>query len=135
MNVGAVDSRGIIAEAARGVNAEAAPAEMARQAAALRRQNQAITGGEEEKNPFRSPSGEEIKKMVEEMQAQLDYNANLSLKYSAYGEQGNNKLHRIAVSVVDKMTGDVIREIPVKEIQTLYTKMSELAGIIFSRQA
>ena len=137
MNVGTINSRGVMAE----ITPKTVPGEMARQDPALRLQNQAIAGqtiaGEEEKSSARGPSAEDVKKMVEEMQTQLDNNANLSLKlkYTPYGELAGNKLSRIAVSVVDKLTGDVIREIPTKEIQTLHTKMSELAGIIFSREA
>ena len=55
---------------------------------------------------------------------------NVSLEFSTYGEHGEN----IAVVVADKETGEVIREIPSREIQSLYAKMSELAGIIFNRK-
>jgi uncharacterized FlaG/YvyC family protein len=55
---------------------------------------------------------------------------NVSLQFYTYGENGEN----IAVVVADKETGEVIREIPSKEIQNLYAKMSELAGMIFNRQ-
>ena len=73
---------------------------------------------------------EELKKIVEQMQSQLD-SMNISLQYTMYGEHHN----KIAVKVVDKATGDVVREIPPKEIQALQAKMSELVGMIFNRKA
>lgn len=75
-------------------------------------------------------SNEQIKAQVEEMQSQME-RMDVSLEYSTYGEHGE----KIAVVIMDKQTGDVIREIPAKEIQNLYTKMSELTGMIFNRQA
>ncbi len=74
-------------------------------------------------------SGDEVKQMVEQMQDHID-SMNISLQYTTYGDHGE----RIAVAVVNKETGELIREIPSKEIQNLYTKMSELAGMIFNRQ-
>jgi flagellar protein FlaG len=78
----------------------------------------------------RSAENERMKQMVQEMQSQID-NMNVSLAFSAYGENGEN----IAVVVANKDTGEVIREIPPKELQDLYAKMSEITGIIFNTQA
>jgi flagellar protein FlaG len=72
---------------------------------------------------------EQVQRMVNEMQGQID-RMNVSLQFYTYGERGE----KIAVVVADKETGEVIREIPSKEIQDLYAKMSELAGMIFNRQ-
>jgi flagellar protein FlaG len=72
----------------------------------------------------------QVRKMVVEMQDHID-KMNVSLSFTTYGENGQ----KIAVSVIDKDTGKVIREIPAKEIQSLYTKMSELAGMIFNTEA
>ena len=71
---------------------------------------------------------QEIKKVVEKMQEQID-SMNISLQYSTYGVHGE----KIAIAVVNKETGELIREIPPKELRSLYTKMSELAGMIFNR--
>lgn len=73
-------------------------------------------------------SGEQVKQMISEMQDQID-KMNVSLQFYTYGERGE----KIAVVVADKETGEVIREIPSKEIQNLYAKMSELAGMIFNK--
>ncbi len=72
---------------------------------------------------------EAVNRMVEDMQCQID-RMNVSLKFTTYGKKGE----KIAVVVTDKETGEVVREIPAREIQKLYAKMSELAGLIFNRQ-
>lgn len=78
-----------------------------------------------------SPASQaQLKQVVEQMQSQLD-SMNVSLQYSFYGT-GDEK---VAVKVVNRETGDVIREIPSKEIQVLQTKMSELVGMIFNDNA
>jgi uncharacterized FlaG/YvyC family protein len=75
------------------------------------------------------PSPKQLKQMVEDMQGQLD-SMNISLRYSLYGE---NEM-KIAVKVVNKNTGDVIREIPPKELQALQSKMNDLVGMIFDKK-
>jgi flagellar protein FlaG len=76
-----------------------------------------------------SVSPAELKQAVEQIQGQLD-SMNISLQYSVYGENDN----KIAVKVVDRDTGKVIREIPAKEMQALQVKMSELVGMIFDHK-
>ena len=75
-------------------------------------------------------SAQEVEQMIGEMQSQID-RMNVSLTFSTYGDRGEN----VSVVVVNKETGKVIREIPSKEIQHLYAKMSELAGIILNGDA
>ena len=75
-------------------------------------------------------SNEQVKQMVEQMQSHLD-SMNVSLQYSFYG--ANNE--KVAIIVVDRETGEVIREIPTKEMQALQTKMGELVGMIFNDNA
>lgn len=79
------------------------------------------TGGNGDVSPAK------VKEMVAELQNQLD-SMNVSLQYNLYGENSD----KISVKVVDKVTGNVIREIPSKEMQSLQTKMSELVGMIFN---
>lgn len=71
----------------------------------------------------------QVKQMVEEMQSYLD-SMNISLQYSFYGTHNE----KIALKVVNKETGAVIREIPPKEMQALQEKMSELCGMIFNEK-
>lgn len=70
---------------------------------------------------------EQVKQMVAEMQDHLD-SMHVSLQYYFYGSHNE----KIAIKVVNKETGAVIREIPPKEIQSLQAKMSELCGMIFN---
>ena len=75
-------------------------------------------------------SNAQVKQMVEQMQSHLD-SMNVSLQYSFYGVNDE----KVAVIVVDRETGEVIREIPTKEMQALQTKMGELVGMIFNDNA
>ena len=75
-------------------------------------------------------SNAQVKQMVEQMQSQLD-SMNVSLQYSFYGA-GHQK---VAVKVVNRETGEVIREIPPREVQALQSKMRELVGMIFNDHA
>jgi flagellar protein FlaG len=70
----------------------------------------------------------QVEQMVTQMQGHID-SMNVSLQYSLYGKHDE----KIAIKVVDKGTGDVIREFPPKELQALQAKMSELCGLIFNR--
>jgi flagellar protein FlaG len=72
-------------------------------------------------------SNAQVRQMVEQMQSQID-SMNISLQYAFYGEHDK----KISVKVVNKGTGDVVREFPPKELQALQAKMSELCGMIFN---
>ena len=75
-------------------------------------------------------SNAQVKQMVEQMQSQID-SMNISLQYAFYGEHDT----KLSVKVVNKESGDVIREFPPKELQALQAKMSELCGMIFNDKA
>ena len=75
-------------------------------------------------------SNEQVRQMVEQMQSHLD-SMNVSLQYSFYGDDGE----KVAITVVNRDTGEIIREIPSKEMQALQVKMSELVGMIFNDNA
>jgi uncharacterized FlaG/YvyC family protein len=113
MNVGSVDVSAAIADVSA-VVMEARPQ--------LGQTRQAPAGNSE-------TNDKEIKRVVEKMQEQID-SMNVSLQYTTYGAHGE----KIAVAVVNKETGELIREIPPKELRSLYAKMSELAGMIFNRE-
>ncbi len=76
------------------------------------------------------PDNEAIRQMVEEIRNQFN-TMNLSLNFSTYGEHNE----RIAIAVVDKETGRVVREIPPKELQHLSMKFDELIGLLFNASA
>ena len=113
MNVSAVDMSAAIADV---------PAVVMEPRAQLGQTRQASAGDPE-------TNKKEIKQVVEKMQEQID-SMNISLQYSTYGPHGEN----IAIAVVNKETGELIREIPPKELRSLYAKMSEIAGMIFNRE-
>lgn len=72
-------------------------------------------------------SSEAVKKLLQDIETTLQ-SMNISLSFSTYGNNNEN----IAVVVREKETGKVIREIPPKELQNLYTKLGELVGMIFN---
>ena len=75
-------------------------------------------------------NSEAVKKMVEEIQRNID-SMDVALRFSTYGKNQE----KIAIAITDRDTGKVIREIPPKELQDLYMKMNELAGMIFNNIA
>lgn len=74
-------------------------------------------------------SSESAAKLVEEIQKKID-SINVGLTFSTYGRNNN-----IAVKVVERESGEVIREIPPKELQQLAEKLDEMIGLIFSKTA
>ena len=54
---------------------------------------------------------------------------NTSLKYRVYDK------NKIAVTVVDKKSGEIIREIPPENLQKLSTQMDETIGKFFDQLA
>ena len=70
---------------------------------------------------------QEVRELTDKIQDCLD-RMNISLNFSTYGR----KDERTAVTVTEKETGKVIREIPPEELQQLYLKMHELTGILFN---
>ena len=115
MNISAVDTSGAIAGAAVVATEPRMPIDSS--------QTHPASGANGAANQ------QEIKQVVAKMQEQID-SMNISLQYSTYGDHGE----KIAIAVVNKETGELIREIPPKELRSLYTKMSELAGMIFNRE-
>jgi flagellar protein FlaG len=83
--------------------------------------------GQAEENVVQS--NKNVEQMVVKMQNYID-EMSVGLEFTMYGNHGE----KIAVAVVNKETGELIREIPPKELRNLYTKMSELAGMIFNRE-
>jgi flagellar protein FlaG len=73
---------------------------------------------------------ERMRRMIEEIQSHID-SLDVNLSFSSYGKNGEN----VSITVTEKETGKVIREIPPRELQQLYIKMNEIAGMIFSGQA
>ena len=66
---------------------------------------------------------------IQELAAKIqEQHNNISLSFSTYGK----KNEKISVTVSEKETGKVIREIPPEEIQQLAGKMEEMLGMLFN---
>ncbi len=55
---------------------------------------------------------------------------NIGLKFAVHGGTG-----RIKVTVLDKETGEMIREVPPQEVLDLVAKIDEMMGILFDHRA
>jgi flagellar protein FlaG len=63
--------------------------------------------------------------------AQKHFHArNIGLEFSVHGETG-----RIKVTVLDKDTGEMIREVPPRQVLDLMAKIDEMMGIMFDQKA
>jgi uncharacterized FlaG/YvyC family protein len=72
---------------------------------------------------------ERMEEISERVQEHLE-NRNISIAFSTYGDNGE----KISITVKEKDTGKVIREIPAEEFQRLYSRMNELMGMIFDEE-
>jgi flagellar protein FlaG len=79
----------------------------------------------EEARARESARAEAVQKLIEQLKENLSP-AKISIAFTPYGA----KNERVAIRVLDKESGKVIREIPPEEIQSLYAKMSDLAGML-----
>ena len=69
-------------------------------------------------------------KITEKIQGYID-RMNVSLKFSTYGKNND----KMSVTVIEKGSGKVVREIPPEEIQRLQTRMEQVIGLIFNGKA
>ena len=123
MNIGSVDMSGAIPDASSTVTTPVQTMVSSRPVQTTGASQSGQVTGDVTVNPVH------VKQMVAEMQGHLD-SMNISLQYSFYGVHDE----KVAVKVINKETGDVIREIPPKEMQALQIKMSELCGMIFNEK-
>jgi len=70
---------------------------------------------------------QQLRELTEKLQGYVD-KMNINVAFSTYG--GKNK--KIAITVSEKETGKLIREIPPEEMQQLYVKMEQFVGMLFS---
>lgn len=73
------------------------------------------------------PTEAQMEKIIAEIRDTISP-LNIDLKFSCYGP----KNQYLAVTVINKETGDVVREIPSAEMQELYSKSSDLSGLILN---
>jgi flagellar protein FlaG len=69
------------------------------------------------------------RKLVEEVQDYLD-NINIQLSFDIHEKTGD-----MVVQVLDRETGDLIRQLPPEELLDLKDKLSELRGVLFHQKA
>jgi len=75
-------------------------------------------------NTVNHQSLEEVKRKIEDSIA----NSNISIDFSRYGD----KSEKISITVKERESGKVIREIPAEEVQHMQLKMEELVGVLFN---
>ena len=72
----------------------------------------------------------QLAKMAMDREIDMEGPRNFNLNFSVHEASG-----QIMVSVVDKETGDVIREIPSEALLDLAAKLQEAVGLIFDKKA
>ena len=76
--------------------------------------------------PVEAPDSSRVKALVADVQNNL---SNIGLNFSVHQPSG-----RIMVTVSEKSSGKVIREIPSSEILKLSANMDKMAGMIFDKK-
>ena len=113
---------------------------------------QSVTAGVQQDQPRPVPRTGETRRAPPSSQPASPVGANQpgSAKIAAVVEDVNTMVHQFAatkisfhvdeetgrsvVRVVDKETGDVIRQVPPEELLTLVARMRQLSGLIFSKE-
>lgn len=83
----------------------------------------------EEQKARQAMSEEDAKKIVEDVQTRLE-SMGTRLQLSL-----NKDPNSIVVQVVDRESGELIRQIPTKELLDLQKKLSDLVGLLFDEKA
>ncbi|NVL89818.1 MAG: flagellar protein FlaG [Desulfobacterales bacterium] len=77
----------------------------------------------------RKPDAELLQQMLNVAQEHFHIR-NIGLEFSVHKET-----NRIKVTVFDKDTGEMVREIPPQEVLNLVAKIDEMMGILFDKKA
>jgi flagellar protein FlaG len=75
------------------------------------------------------PDTSNTMRLIEEVQQNLDIVHRVGLQFSVHQASG-----RLQVKVIDKETGELVREIPPDEILNLAVKLDDMMGIIFDKK-
>ena len=81
------------------------------------------------KKSVQTPSLVELSEIATDVQKNVNIIHNVDLQFSVNKDSG-----RIMVTVTDKDTGEVIREIPPSEIVKFAEKFDEMVGMIFDQR-
>lgn len=75
-----------------------------------------------------NPGSLDLQALTEEVHRKLGTIHSVDLQFSIHEGSG-----RLAVTVMDSMTGEVIREIPPSEILDLAARLDEMIGLLFDQ--
>ena len=88
----------------------------------------------EEKNVDDGQKGKEDVQVSQDLLDKLEHNINtihnIGLEFSMHEESG-----RTMIKVIEKNTGDLIRQIPPEEVLELIARMGDVLGILFDERA
>ncbi len=79
---------------------------------------------------LQQPDYAHLAQVAADVQKNLNIMHNVDLQFSVHKASGN-----VMVTVTDDKTGEVIREIPPKEILNIAAKFDEMVGLIFDAQS
>jgi len=80
--------------------------------------------------PVQQPDYDQLAQVAADVQKNLKIMHNVDVQFSVHKATGN-----VMVTVKDDNTGEVIREIPSKEILNIAAKFDEMVGLIFDVQS
>jgi len=90
--------------------------------------NDASQQNQQSQSQSQSETNTILKQTVNELNAQMDLlETNIAFGF-------NEELSRMYVSVIEKSSGDTIRQIPTEEAMALSVKMKEIVGMIFDKK-
>ncbi len=72
----------------------------------------------------------DLSKLVADAQRNMDFMHGKNLNFSVHAASG-----RTMISVTDETTGQIVREIPSREMLNLAVKLEEMMGLIFDQKA
>lgn len=79
--------------------------------------------------PVHEPRSVDLKELAADIQENLKFINDVDLQFSVHKSSG-----KVVVTVTDEDTGEVIREIPEKEMLNLAAKLEEMVGLIFDQR-
>jgi flagellar protein FlaG len=77
----------------------------------------------------KEPDLAELKELVADVQKNIHWIADVDLQFSVHESSG-----KVMVTVRDKSTGEVVREIPPSEFLDLSVRIEQMIGLIFNEQ-
>jgi flagellar protein FlaG len=82
------------------------------------------------KKSVKAPNLSGLEELASDVQKNLNIIHNVDLHFTVHKASG-----RVVVTVTDKSTGEVIREIPSSELLAFVDKFDEMVGMIFDQRA